>query len=195
MDFVWPTQKPLCLTTVPLKRTDPRPPILPSTRELNNVLKRVRRKKNYYNFFPTTVFIFESACVFKVHTVLNSEGHVGPPTHTGTFPEHLFLPWVCVCVSDTFLLPLNKMFPFFPFCGTKKKSLSLLNSARFSQHNQLTGGPSSPQSNVFYDSVGRYEDGVEFLPLEADVCDGDAEAYVTNLSYYHLVPFETDILE
>ncbi|XP_061877451.1 PX domain-containing protein 1 isoform X1 [Entelurus aequoreus] len=36
-----------------------------------------------------------------------------------------------------------------------------------------------------------YEDGHEFLPME--VCD--EEAYVTNLSYYHLVPFETDILE
>ncbi|XP_008394792.1 PX domain-containing protein 1 [Poecilia reticulata] len=40
-----------------------------------------------------------------------------------------------------------------------------------------------------------YEDGTEFLPMEADVCDEETEAYVTNLSYYHLVPFETDILE
>lgn len=40
-----------------------------------------------------------------------------------------------------------------------------------------------------------YEDGTEFLPLETDVCDEETEAYVTNLSYYHLVPFETDILE
>lgn len=31
--------------------------------------------------------------------------------------------------------------------------------------------------------------------MEADVCDEETEAYVTNLSYYHLVPFETDILE
>lgn len=44
-------------------------------------------------------------------------------------------------------------------------------------------------------SSPRYEDGSEFLPVEADVCDEDTEAYVTNLSYYHLVPFETDILE
>nr|XP_057915547.1 PX domain-containing protein 1 [Doryrhamphus excisus] len=42
------------------------------------------------------------------------------------------------------------------------------------------------------DSVEQtYEDQHEFLPMEA--CD--EEAYVTNLSYYHLVPFETDILE
>uniref|UniRef100_A0A3Q2YI84 PX domain containing 1 n=1 Tax=Hippocampus comes TaxID=109280 RepID=A0A3Q2YI84_HIPCM len=40
-----------------------------------------------------------------------------------------------------------------------------------------------------------YEDGPEFLPMHADVCDEETEAYVTNLSYYHLVPFETDILE
>ncbi|XP_061522035.1 PX domain-containing protein 1 isoform X1 [Phycodurus eques] len=40
-----------------------------------------------------------------------------------------------------------------------------------------------------------YEDGLEFLPMEGDACDGEPEAYVTNLSYYHLVPFETDILE
>lgn len=31
--------------------------------------------------------------------------------------------------------------------------------------------------------------------MEADICDEETEAYVTNLSYYHLVPFETDILE
>lgn len=41
----------------------------------------------------------------------------------------------------------------------------------------------------------RYEDGTEFLPVETDLCEEDTEAYVTNLSYYHLVPFETDILE
>lgn len=31
--------------------------------------------------------------------------------------------------------------------------------------------------------------------MESDMCNQDTEAYVTNLSYYHLVPFETDILE
>lgn len=41
----------------------------------------------------------------------------------------------------------------------------------------------------------RYEDGSDFLLMESDLCDQDTEAYVTNLSYYHLVPFETDILE
>ncbi|XP_056155586.1 PX domain-containing protein 1 isoform X2 [Lampris incognitus] len=40
-----------------------------------------------------------------------------------------------------------------------------------------------------------YEDGTEFLPAEPDLCDEETEPYVTNLSYYHLVPFETDILE
>ncbi|RVE58627.1 hypothetical protein OJAV_G00196160 [Oryzias javanicus] len=36
----------------------------------------------------------------------------------------------------------------------------------------------------------------EFLPLEEEeVVNEETEAYVTNLSYYHLVPFETDILE
>uniref|UniRef100_A0A1A8G9T6 PX domain containing 1b n=1 Tax=Nothobranchius korthausae TaxID=1143690 RepID=A0A1A8G9T6_9TELE len=40
-----------------------------------------------------------------------------------------------------------------------------------------------------------YEDETEFLPMETEVCDEETEAYVTNLSYYHLVPFETDILE
>ncbi|KAG7266528.1 hypothetical protein CRUP_000063 [Coryphaenoides rupestris] len=39
-----------------------------------------------------------------------------------------------------------------------------------------------------------YDDGV-FLPPEPEPCDEEPEAYVTNLSYYHLVPFETDILE
>ncbi|XP_074549062.1 PX domain-containing protein 1 [Halichoeres trimaculatus] len=37
------------------------------------------------------------------------------------------------------------------------------------------------------------DDGSEFLPMESDLRDEDTEAYVTNLSYYHLVPFETDI--
>lgn len=41
----------------------------------------------------------------------------------------------------------------------------------------------------------RYEDGSDFLLMESDVCSQDTEAYVTNLSYYHLVPFETDILD
>ncbi|XP_060756053.1 PX domain-containing protein 1 [Neoarius graeffei] len=39
------------------------------------------------------------------------------------------------------------------------------------------------------------EDGKECQSAEQDVSDDDTEAYVTNLSYYHLVPFETDILE
>ncbi|XP_057179368.1 PX domain-containing protein 1 isoform X2 [Triplophysa rosa] len=40
------------------------------------------------------------------------------------------------------------------------------------------------------------EDGRESLdPVDQDLSDDDPEAYVTNLSYYHLVPFETDILE
>ncbi|XP_056594785.1 PX domain-containing protein 1 [Triplophysa dalaica] len=40
------------------------------------------------------------------------------------------------------------------------------------------------------------EDGRESLdPVDQDLSDDDPEAYVTNLSYYHLVPFETDILD
>ncbi|KAM9827595.1 PX domain-containing protein 1 [Neosynchiropus ocellatus] len=40
-----------------------------------------------------------------------------------------------------------------------------------------------------------YEDGSDFLSPETELCGEDPDAYVTNLSYYHLVPFETDILE
>ncbi|KAJ8375041.1 hypothetical protein SKAU_G00056210 [Synaphobranchus kaupii] len=39
-----------------------------------------------------------------------------------------------------------------------------------------------------------FENGEDFL-TEPNNSDDDPEAYVTNLSYYHLVPFETDILE
>lgn len=39
----------------------------------------------------------------------------------------------------------------------------------------------------------RFENGTDF-PQEAEDVD-DPAAYVTNLSYYHLVPFETDILD
>ncbi|ELV13990.1 hypothetical protein TREES_T100015285 [Tupaia chinensis] len=39
----------------------------------------------------------------------------------------------------------------------------------------------------------RFENGSEF-PSELEDGD-DPAAYVTNLSYYHLVPFETDILD
>lgn len=48
-----------------------------------------------------------------------------------------------------------------------------------------------------YHSICRYDDdGRESLdPVDQDLSDDDPEAYVTNLSYYHLVPFETDILE
>lgn len=39
----------------------------------------------------------------------------------------------------------------------------------------------------------RFENGGEFT---SELEDGDdPAAYVTNLSYYHLVPFETDILD
>ncbi|KAL1006933.1 hypothetical protein UPYG_G00079030 [Umbra pygmaea] len=40
-----------------------------------------------------------------------------------------------------------------------------------------------------------YDDSLEFLAVEPDISDDDSDAYVTNLSYYHLVPFEMDILE
>lgn len=49
----------------------------------------------------------------------------------------------------------------------------------------------------FFSLKFRYdEDGRESLdPVDQDLSDDDPEAYVTNLSYYHLVPFETDILD
>lgn len=153
-----------------------------------------KQQKKMWFFFTTTFLL-----TFKVHTALKCEGHVGPPTHTGTLSEHLFLPWVCVCVSEAqeeliLLATKQDSFSFFPpLLG--KKPLPLNSAARFSQPNQLTVIPPCPQSNASFNFVARYEDGAEFLPVEADVCDGDAEAYVTNLSYYHLVPFETDILE
>ncbi|XP_076868381.1 PX domain-containing protein 1 [Brachyhypopomus gauderio] len=39
------------------------------------------------------------------------------------------------------------------------------------------------------------DDGKECVSIEQDFSDDDQEAYVTNLSYYHLVPFETELLE
>ncbi|KAJ3611043.1 hypothetical protein NHX12_021059 [Muraenolepis orangiensis] len=39
-----------------------------------------------------------------------------------------------------------------------------------------------------------YDDG-GFLAPDLEACGEEAEAYHTNLSYYHLVPFETDLLE
>lgn len=45
------------------------------------------------------------------------------------------------------------------------------------------------------DSADHSFDDGECLAVEPDLSDEDPEAYVTNLSYYHLVPFETDILE
>lgn len=62
---------------------------------------------------------------------------------------------------------------------------------------QLAQGPGldRPWIDVSCHFIYRYENGTEFLPMEADVCDEETEVYVTNLSYYHLVPFETDILE
>ena len=48
--------------------------------------------------------------------------------------------------------------------------------------------PASPLPSRF-----RFENGGEFA---SELEDGDDPgAYVTNLSYYHLVPFETDILD
>ncbi|CAB1340617.1 unnamed protein product [Coregonus sp. 'balchen'] len=50
--------------------------------------------------------------------------------------------------------------------------------------------PSSTDSAEHQD-----EDGREFLTVEPDISGDDSDAYLTNLSYYHLLPFETDILE
>lgn len=71
--------------------------------------------------------------------------------NTSSFPG-------CVCVSETREehIPLateQDLFNFSPHSIGQKKPLSLVNTARFSHPNQLTGGPSSPQSNVSFDFV------------------------------------------
>lgn len=54
-------------------------------------------------------------------------------------------------------------------------------------------GFSEPVSAHLYPSHFRFENGSEFA---SELEDGDdPAAYDTNLSYYHLVPFETDILD
>uniref|UniRef100_A0AAV2L8C6 PX domain-containing protein 1 n=1 Tax=Knipowitschia caucasica TaxID=637954 RepID=A0AAV2L8C6_KNICA len=60
----------------------------------------------------------------------------------------------------------------------------------FDQSPEEKERPSSTDS-----TENTFEDGPDLLPLETELCEDDPEAYVTNLSYYHLVPFETDILE
>ncbi|KAK7881580.1 hypothetical protein WMY93_029989 [Mugilogobius chulae] len=59
----------------------------------------------------------------------------------------------------------------------------------FDQSPEEKERPSSTDS-----AENTFEDELD-LPLESELCDEEPEAYVTNLSYYHLVPFETDILE
>ncbi|XP_006007320.1 PX domain-containing protein 1 [Latimeria chalumnae] len=54
--------------------------------------------------------------------------------------------------------------------------------------------PNGKDEHLSADSTEHlFENGSEFSP-EPENCD-DPTAYVTNLSYYHLVPFETDILD
>lgn len=60
----------------------------------------------------------------------------------------------------------------------------------FDQSPEEKERPSSTDS-----AENTFEDGTDLLPLETELCSEETEAYVTNLSYYHLVPFETDILE
>uniref|UniRef100_A0A8C6UJB4 PX domain containing 1b n=1 Tax=Neogobius melanostomus TaxID=47308 RepID=A0A8C6UJB4_9GOBI len=61
----------------------------------------------------------------------------------------------------------------------------------FDQSPEEKERPSSTDS-----AENTYEDETDLLPMETELCNNeDTEAYVTNLSYYHLVPFETDILE
>lgn len=60
----------------------------------------------------------------------------------------------------------------------------------FDQSPEEKERPSSTDS-----AENMFEDGTDLLPLETELCSEETEAYVTNLSYYHLVPFETDILE
>lgn len=60
----------------------------------------------------------------------------------------------------------------------------------FDQSPEEKERPSSTDS-----AENMFEDGTDLLPLETELCREETEAYVTNLSYYHLVPFETDILE
>ncbi|MGH0152502.1 UNVERIFIED_CONTAM: hypothetical protein FKN15_022462 [Acipenser sinensis] len=55
--------------------------------------------------------------------------------------------------------------------------------------------PNGKERRLSTDSTEHlFENGSDKTP-ELDNSDEDPEAYVTNLSYYHLVPFETDILE
>ena len=60
--------------------------------------------------------------------------------------------------------------------------------ARVGERGGSGARPASPPA-----SPRRFEGGGEF-PAELEDGD-DPAAYVTNLSYYHLVPFETDILD
>uniref|UniRef100_A0A8C8E2H2 PX domain containing 1b n=1 Tax=Oryzias sinensis TaxID=183150 RepID=A0A8C8E2H2_9TELE len=76
----------------------------------------------------------------------------------------------------------------------RSNGFCLANTETIVFDHSLPGEKERPSST---DSVEHtYEDGTELLPLdEEELVNEDTEAYVTNLSYYHLVPFETDILE
>ena len=81
---------------------------------------------------------------------------------------------------------------FCPVCAhglgacTPRAALPLLGAGSGGQGSGAR--PASPPA-----SPRRFEGGGE-LPAELEDGD-DPAAYVTNLSYYHLVPFETDILD
>ena len=126
-----------------------------------------------------------------------------PLWSTGSVSEHFFLPWVCVGSKRgtrfSWYLMQNVLHSSWT-AGAFAASLpwTMYHSPKTFDYKSILGRPILHylQGNIvsiFFPP--RYEDGTEFLPMEADVCDEETEAYVTNLSYYHLVPFETDILE
>ncbi|XP_041103841.1 PX domain-containing protein 1-like [Polyodon spathula] len=55
--------------------------------------------------------------------------------------------------------------------------------------------PNGKERHLSMDSTEHLFENGSDNTQELDNSDEDPEAYVTNLSYYHLVPFETDILE
>ncbi|KAM9436771.1 PX domain-containing protein 1 [Clarias gariepinus] len=96
----------------------------------------------------------------------------------------------------------DKVHKIQPCCGSPIKISEIMRSNGFCLANTETivfdeNLPQDEDTPFSTDSFQHSydEDESQCQSVELDLSDDDTEAYVTNLSYYHLVPFETDILE
>ncbi|XP_030886450.1 PX domain-containing protein 1 [Leptonychotes weddellii] len=145
-------------------------------------LDQVLKNDNVHKIQPS----FQSPVKISGKSYREGVGRPGPAVDGRGFPEALPVRWA-------HLLPLGSRKRIQKNDKSGWRLLPDFHETVFSTHRPTVyTSPISKGSNSVY-QLERFENGGEFT---SELEDGDdPAAYVTNLSYYHLVPFETDILD